>query len=304
MKYLLFDISNLLYRTFYANKTADDVTLAGLATHSALQTLNKYFKQHKPHKVVMAFDRLSWRKAYTKSEQCVSGRPYKGTRRKNMSPAQLAKYGKFLDHLRELETLITEHSTIITLAQEGLEADDLIAGFVQYHQNTDAEITIVSNDGDMLQLLRFPNVKIISPDTGKEKTLEEFNDDPDYLLFFKCIRGDHITDNIQSAFPGVSKLRIEKAYKNSFERVQMMKEVWKDENLKVFRVEDLYNENVLLTDLSAQPEHIRVLIEDTIYDAMEKQRKFSHFHLMKFLGKYDLKKIADSLDQYLPLLSR
>ena len=57
MRYLIFDISNILYRTFYANKGDDDITLAGLAQHAALTTLNKYFKEYKPNKVVMTFDR-------------------------------------------------------------------------------------------------------------------------------------------------------------------------------------------------------------------------------------------------------
>ncbi len=73
-KYLVFDISNLLYRTFFAHHTEDDITIAGLATHSALLVLNKYYRQYKPHKIVMAFDNESWRKDYTASEECISKR--------------------------------------------------------------------------------------------------------------------------------------------------------------------------------------------------------------------------------------
>lgn len=300
-RYLCFDISNILYRTFFANVTEDDTTVAGLATHMALVTLNKYFKQYKPDKVVMAFDRTSWRKLYTASPKCISKKPYKGNRRQNMSPAQQAKFERFLGHLKEFESLIINHSTIITLAGEHLEADDVLAGFVQRH--TDDDITIISSDSDLLQLVRYGNVRLISPATDKPQTLEKFDDDPVYYVFQKCIRGDR-TDNIQSAYPGVRSTRIKKAYTDSFERIQLMKETWKDNNGCEFTVEQLFNENQLLIDLEKQPSDVRDLIGYAIDDALEKQKMFSLFHFMKYLGKYQLDKISASFDQYLPLLSR
>jgi hypothetical protein len=301
MKYLCFDISNLLYRTFFVQRDEDDETIAGLATHSALMTLNKYFRQIKPERVVMAFDRNSWRKEYTASDVCLSKRPYKGNRRKDMSPAQQAKYQRFLNHLREFEDLITKHTTIHTLACDRLEADDLIAGFVQMHP-TDS-ITIISSDSDLSQLLKHENVRIISPSDDKPVTLEkEYDGDPELFLFFKCIRGD-TSDNIRSAFPRVRAERLKKAYADPYERVQLMKESWTDEHGQANTVEDLYEENQLLIDLELQPEPIRVLMTQTIEDEMKLKKQFSYFHIMKFIGKYQLHKIRDSIDQYLPLLS-
>jgi len=302
MKYLVFDISNMLYRTFFAHKDQSDTTIAGLATHSALMTLNKYFRQYKPDRVVMAFDHSSWRKDYTASELCISQKPYKGNRRKDMSPAQQAKYERFCGHLKEFESLITNHSTIISLAGEKLEADDLIAGFCEAHQNDD--ITLISSDSDMLQLLRFQNVKIVSPATDKEVTLEEYNHDPKYYLFVKCMRGDS-TDYIQSALPRVQSKRLEKAYKDPFERVQLMQEFWIDPKTKTeFKVQDLYEENIMLIDLTQQPDPVRRRIFAVVDEAVKKERKYSHFHLMRYLGKYELEVIAKQLDTFLPLLSQ
>lgn len=117
--YLVFDISSVLYRTFYAQKTDDDITIAGLASHAALTTLNKYYKMYKPAKgVVMAFDRESWRKTYMSSDVAISKKPYKGNRRLDLSPSQQLKYARFKQHLKELEELITSHTTIITLVGE------------------------------------------------------------------------------------------------------------------------------------------------------------------------------------------
>jgi 5'-3' exonuclease len=302
MRYIVFDISNLLYRTFHVKKNEDDGTIAGLATHMALTTLNKYFKQFKPDRVVMAFDRSSWRKEYTASDECVSKKPYKGNRRKDMSPAQQAKYQRFLNHLSEFETLISKHTTIVTLHEDKLEADDLIAGFVQIYSSDEDEIIIISSDSDMLQLKRYPGVKVISPATDKEATLEEYDADPELFLFIKCMRGDD-TDHVQSARPRVSAVRLKKAYNDPFERVQLMKETWSDHRGE-FLVEDLYKENQLLIDLAKQPSEIRAKILTAVEEAMNKEREFSMFFIMKFIGKYELNKIKDNIDHYLPMLSK
>lgn len=290
----------MLYRTFFAHTEQNDTIIAGLATHSAFMTLNKYFRQHKPDKVVMAFDHSSWRKDYTASELCLSKKAYKGNRRQNMTPGQQAKYERFMGHLREFETLITEHSTVITLAAEKLEADDLIAGFVESHQQD--EIVLVSSDSDMLQLLKFPNLRIISPATDKPATLDEYNNDPTYFLFVKCIRGD-ATDNIQSAYPRVQIKRIAKAYTDPFERVQLMQEFWKGPAGE-FKVQDLFEENEMLIDLTKQPDPIRNRIMKVVQESVDKPRKYSHFHTLRFLGKYQLETVAKQLDTFLPLLSK
>lgn len=304
MKYLVFDMSNLLYRTFFAHHTEDDITIAGLASHSALTTLNKYFREQKPQKVVAAFDRTSWRKAYTAGEECISKKPYKGNRRQSMTPAQKIKYEQFCAHLNEFETLITENTSIISLAGATLEADDLMGGFVQVVTLDDAnEVVIISGDKDMIQLLRYPNVRVIDPATGKDRSLEDWNGDADYFMFMKCIRGD-AGDNVQSALPKVRETRIEKAYKDPYERANLMNESWKGVDGREFVVKDLYKENQLLMDLAAQPDDIQSLIVKTVVKAMKSPGKFSYFHFMKFLGKYELKKVAEQADNFVPLLSR
>ena len=155
--YLLLDISNLLYRNFYANKSEDDITIAGLAQHQALLTLNKYYKEYSPDKIIMCFDRPTWRKEYTKSNKCISEKIYKGNRRKDMTEKEEKKYKLFLEHLTNFEALIKEYTSIVCLAMKNLEADDLVAGFCQgYSKNN--KITIISTDKDFIQLLGLTNV--------------------------------------------------------------------------------------------------------------------------------------------------
>lgn len=300
-KYILFDISNLLYRAFFANKGQDDATTAGLAHHIALTTLNKYFKAFKPHKVIMAFDRSSWRKEYTASEECLSGKPYKGNRRKSMTPSEKAKFEAFLEHLKEFEELMRVHSSVVCLAGDGLEADDLVAGFCQNH--LDDEVIIVSADKDMIQLLRHEGVRLIDPATGKDRTLDEWGGDADLFMFEKCLRGD-AGDNVGSAYPRIRKTKIFKAYTDAFERVNVMNEMWTDQNGKEHVVRHLFAENKLLMDLTAQPKCIRDQMDEIIDQEMVDPGSFSYFHFMRFLGKYELKKIAQNLDQYVPMLSR
>jgi 5'-3' exonuclease len=301
--YLLLDISNLLYRTFYAQLSGDEDTIAGMAMHSALTTLNKYYKIYKPKKVVMVFDRSSWRKEYTAEYDYL--KPYKGNRRKDQTEAQKAKYTKFIEHVAQFEKLINDHTTIILLAGERLEADDLIAGFVQRY--TDDNIVIITADSDMAQLLKHDNVRLISPATDKDQSLEKYDNDPEYYLFQKCIRGD-MSDNIQSAYPRVRTTRIKEIYdegssNNAYKKLIFMKEEWTDQLNRKFTVEQMYNHNRILIDLEKQPEDIKILINQTLDAEIDTMKKFSYFHLLKFVGKYKLQRIKDSIENFVPMLS-
>lgn len=304
-KYILYDITNILYRTYFAHKNEDDATIAGLATHSALITLNKYYRLYNPHKIIMAHDRSSWRKDYTASEQCVSKKPYKGNRRQNMTPREKIKYQQFCKHLNEFEYLIRNHTSIISLANDRLEADDLIAGFVQMKTVTepDCHITIISGDKDLIQLLGPRNVRLIDPATDEDRTLQPWNNDVEYFLFEKCLRGD-ATDHIQSAYPRIRKTVIKKAYENAFERANIMNESWKSPTGTEFIVKNLFKENQILMDLRCQPDDVRLNIMTTIVAALKNPGTFSYFHFMKYLGRFQLKKVAENAEQFIQMLSR
>jgi hypothetical protein len=286
------------------------MTNAGLAHHSALTMLNKYFRKFQPSKVVMTFDRPSWRKHYTKSDLCISGKLYKGHRKQQMTPKDKEKFSHFMDHIQHFEEIMRERTSVICLASEMLEADDLVAGFVQKYGD-DNRIIIVSTDQDFIQLLYNDNIELIDPskDKSRRPLLEEdYKGDIEYFMFQKCLRGDS-GDNVMSAFPRVRKTRIDKAYTDSFERANLMHETWNvgipgEEDYKEYVVKDLFEENKLLMDLRHQPDAVRKIIDDTIEKEMEDPGKYSHFHFLKFLGEYELKKITQSIDNFVPMLSR
>lgn len=297
--HLVLDTSNLLYRTYYANKDEDENTLTGLAMHQAFTTMNKYYKKFRPTTIVMAFDRKNWRREYTLSEECYSKKIYKGERRKDQTPAQKAKYAAFMEHIADFETLIREQSSVVCLARDGLEGDDGFAGWVQLHP--DAMHTVVSGDKDAIQLLKLPNVRLYDPATGKERLC----DDPEYYMFLKMFRGEpKSTDNVQSAYPKLRETKIQAAYTDPFVLTNLRQEFWINEDGREMNVGKLLDENKLLMDLEAQPPHIRQLIADTINEAKQNTGKFNYFNFMKFLGKYELKALAKQLDQFANMLSR
>lgn len=312
-RYLILDITNLLYRTFYAHKQEDDITIAGLAQHTGLVMLNKLFREYPCKKMIMCFDRKSWRKDYTASKQCVSQKPYKGNRRQKMTPKEKEKYQQFLDHLDSFETLIRDHTAIVALAEDGLEADDLVAGTVQVlsdpqispldDASDENELVIVSSDKDMIQLLEYPNVTLIDPNTGTKRTLKEWDNDPKWFMFEKCIRGD-TSDNVMSARPHIKKQRLKRAYNDAYQLANLMNETWITPDGREVRVKDLFNENKLLMDLHCQPEEIQKKIIKTVLKGLNNPGEFSFFHFMRHLGKFELKKISEQAQTFVPMLSR
>ncbi len=69
-------------------------------------------------------------------------------------------------------------------------------------------------------------------------------------------------------------------------------------------VKQLFKENELLMDLSAQPEHIQAAMVRIVLKGLANPGAFSYFHFMKFLGKYEMMKLAQNADNFVNLLSR
>lgn len=308
-KHMIVDMSNILYRVFFAHiKEAFDVNV-GMCHHTALLTLNKYFNRYKPDELVLAFDAYSWRKAYTENlDECVTYKKYKGQRRSKLSTSEREKLEQFDSHLQEFIDMFKNQTRALVLHRKWLEADDLIAGYIQ--ENPDDSHILISADKDFMQLLVRNDVKLIDPDSEKERTLEEFDDDPDYFMFVKCIRGDS-GDNVISAYPRVRESKLKEAYRDPLVLTNIMKHEFNvlvnDEDGNVTEqkliTEEVFMENVLLMDLTAQPDHIKELIVKEINRAHEERGKFNYMEFLRFCGKYDLIRIRDSIDNFVPMLS-
>jgi 5'-3' exonuclease len=200
-----------------------------------------------------------------------------------------------------------------------LEADDLVAGWIQAHPQD--HHTIVSSDTDFHQLLA-ENVNQYNGVADELHTLQGIFDkkgkmvidkktkepkkipDPKFILFEKCMRGDP-TDNVFSAYPGVrtkgskNKVGLIEAYadmdKKGFSWNNMMLQSWTDHNGVEHKVLDDYQRNRTLVDLSAQPDNVRTWINETIVtNSITKNRPMVGAQFLKFCGKYDLAKLSEN----------
>lgn len=309
-KNLIIDASNLLYRTFFANskdKEAEDI-IVGLCNQASLLHMKYYYNKFKPDNIIMAFDDYSWRKHYTADlSTCVTNKKYKGNRRKNLTASQEKMLAKFDEHVDDFCKLLQKRTKVIVLRKKYLEADDLIAGYVQMFD--DDHNIVVSADKDFIQLLASPNVTLIDPIKDKERDLEEWDNDASLFMFEKCIRGD-ASDNVQSSYPRLRSTKIREAHLDDFKFNNLMKHTFKvmelDRNNKPHEVEycteDLYEENELLMNLTKQPKGIRNMIKKSIKESLENVGKFDYYKFMRFCAKHDMERICNDLNSLTPML--
>ena len=306
--YLLIDISNMLYRTFYANIKEHDDILISMCHHSALTSLQYLNKKYQPDEIVAVFDSHSWRKEYTKYAS-ISRKKYKGQRRKDLTDKEQAQLAIFDSHIQEFYEYLRDYTSLIVLKRNLLECDDLIAGFVDMYP--DDKHIIISSDKDFMQLLNHQNVKLIEPDKEKERTLLEWNFDHEHFMFEKCLRGD-IGDNVQSSYPRLRKKNIDEAYAgDDFQLANIMAhefdvEVFdKDGNLEVihYKTKELFEENLLLMGLRNQPDDIKHIMTSCIKKAMANRGKFSLIKFMKFCGVHQLDRISANPKPFTKMLN-
>ena len=324
MKYLIVDTANTFFRARYAaHRQSDTWDKLGFAIHVTLASVAKAFRDQKADHVVFCLEGRSWRKDFYE--------PYKKNRavaRAALTEKEAEEDKLFWESFDELKTFVTEKSNCTVLRHENLEADDLVAGWIQAHPQ-DLHV-IVSSDTDFYQLLG-PNVKQYNGISDELHTIEGIFDkkgapvkdkktkenksipDPTWILFEKCMRGD-ASDNVFSAFPGVrttgskNKVGLKEAYedrdKKGFAWNNLMLQRWTDHNGKEHRVLDDYQRNVTLVDLTAQPDDVKVKIAETIaVNSVTKTVPQIGTKFMKFCGKYDLKRISDNVQQYVDFLS-
>lgn len=305
--YLLIDMSNILYRAFFANVKADNDIVIPLCHHSALMSLRSLDKKFKSDELVAIFDSYSWRKEYTKNS--ISHKKYKGNRRSNLTPAQQANFDIFDEHIGLFHDFLRDSSSIITIRENYLECDDIVEAFIAEHPDDDH--IIVSSDKDFMQLLGRGNVKLIDPATFKERTLQEYDFDAKYFMFEKCFRGD-ISDNVQSSYPKLLKKKIKLAYEDGYALTNLLEHEFDveyfDENgnfvTKHYKTKELFKENELLMDLTKQPEQIRALAKRAINKAKENRGSFNIIKFIKFCNAHELEKISSEKNSFSQLLMK
>jgi hypothetical protein len=309
--YILVDTANVFFRARHVIK-GDADTKVGMAFHITLNSIRKAWQDFKGSHVVFCLEGRSWRKDYYE--------PYK----RNRSDARAAKTVKeqeedelFWETFDNFKNFVIEKTNCTVLQHPQLEADDLIAGFIQSHP--DDNHIIISTDSDFVQLI----AKNVSQYNGvlehhithggifdKKGKLVFDNKtkapkaipDPQWLLFEKCIRGDS-SDNVFSAFPKVRKTKLEEAFRDrdnkGFAWNNLMLQRWVDHLGVEHRVLEDYERNRQLIDLTMQPADIKQAIKETIDSGtVPKEVTQVGIRLLKFCNLYDLQKISDQVQSY------
>jgi len=323
MKYLIVDTANTFFRARHsAHRQSDTWDKLGFAIHVTLSSVNKAWRDHKADHVVFCLEGRSWRKDFYE--------PYKKNRtvaRQALTEAQAEEDALFWEAFDSLKTFLDEKTNCTVMRHGNLEADDLIAGWVQAHP--DDEHVIISSDTDFYQLLS-SNVKQYNGVSDELHTLEGIFDkrgklvldkktkepkqipDPEWILFEKCMRGDS-TDNVFSAYPGVrkkgskNKVGLLEAYADrnakGFNWNNLMLQRWTDHNGEEHRVLDDYERNKVLVDLTAQPDEVKQQIATTIAEGkVSRKRPMVGAQFLKFCGKYDLNRLSEHSQQYAEFL--
>ena len=318
MTYILVDTANTFFRARHVINGDADIKL-GMAFHITLNSVKKAWQDFNGSHVIFCLEGRSWRKDYYP--------PYKAQRaaaRAAHTEKEADEEKIFWEAFDTFKDFIIEKTNCTVMQNPRLEADDLIAGWIQSHPNDNH--VIISTDTDFVQLIA-PNVKqyngvmettithegifdakgkrVIDKKTQEPKAIP----DPEWLLFEKCMRGD-TSDNVFSAYPGVrtkgtsKKVGLTEAFEDRGARGyawnNLMLQRWTDHNGDEHRVLEDYERNRRLIDLTHQPEDIKEIIAETIATAIGANKNISQvgIRLIKFCNLYDLKKIADQAQSY------
>jgi len=318
MTYILVDTANTFFRARHVVR-GDTSEKVGMAMHIILNSVKKAWQDFDGSHVVFCLEGRSWRKDHYA--------PYKRNRtdaRAAHSPREAEEEKLFWETFDQFKDFVTSKTNCSVLQNPQLEADDLIAGFIQAHPNSNH--VIISTDGDFAQLIA-PNVKQYNGVMEITTTHEGYFDakgkpvvdkktkqvkpapDPSWLLFEKCMRGD-TSDNIFSAYPGVrekgtkNKVGLRDAFadrdKRGYSWNNMMLQRWTDHEGVEHKVLEDYNRNVKLCDLTAQPAEIKTIIQETINAETSKEKNIPQVgvRLLKFCAEYDLQRISDNVQGY------
>jgi 5'-3' exonuclease len=317
MTYILVDTANTFFRARHVVR-GDAGEKVGMSLQIILNSVRKAWRDFGGTHVIFCLEGRSWRKDYYA--------PYKRNRqevRDAMSPNEQEEDKLFWETFDEFKNFVIEKTNCTVLQNPQLEADDLIAGWIQSHPHDNH--VVISTDGDFAQRIA-ANVKQYNGVTGVTTTHEGYFDEkgkrvkdkktkeekpapnPEWLLFEKCMRGD-TSDNVFSAFPGVrvkgtkNKVGLQEAFSDRTTKGwawnNLMLQRWTDHEGQEHRVLDDYQRNVRLCDLTAQPDDIKAIIAETIAaNAVPKEVGQVGIRLLKLCKEYDLVKVSEQVQSY------
>lgn len=319
--YAIVDLANMYSRARHVIRSGSIEDKIGLSLTITFNSILKSYRDFGADHTVICLEGRSWRKDYYA--------PYKKNRtvaRQQLTEEQQEEDKLLWEALGSFQEFLNSSTNCTVLQHPMLEADDLIAGWIQNYPD-DSHI-IISTDSDFVQLIDV-NVKQyngvseqVLDITGyydlkgkpilEKKTKQHKKVDPKWSLFEKCIRGDS-SDNVFSAYPGARKkgtknrVGLNEAFedkdKKGYSWNNFMLQRWTDHNGNEHRVLDDYERNRRLIDLTYQPDEIREIIDETVLSVQPKEISQIGAKLMKFCANWNLIKVSDNVMQHVKPLS-
>lgn len=336
--FLVVDTANTFSRASYVAHGSSPEERGAMALHIMLMGLTKARRTFGCDHVVFCMEGRSWRRTHDTK--------YKANRdqaKAAMTQKEVDEQQAMYDALNNLAAFIDEKTNCTVLQHKQCEADDFIARWIQLHPNDTHYI--LSSDSDFRQLIAdnvsiydvpgqrmfcTSNTALISKIKNDREIKKVVEEDPEYYLFKKIIRGDS-SDHIFSAYPKVrekgtkNKVGIIQAYEDrhaqGYNWTNFMSQTWKEpilnEDFDPYTdsedkrytyiehvVKDRFEHNKRLIDLSAQPQEIIDAMDAVIMEKVQTPVKAKvGFHFAKFCNQYDLVRVSEQLTDFADLFN-
>jgi DNA polymerase-1 len=277
----LIDGSSYIFRAFFGVRQQLS-TSKGFPTNALYGFINmiqKVIRDEKPDYLVVAFDspeKTFRHELYTE---------YKANR--DAPPEELAQQFPFFEPLVEAYGLSS-------LRRPGFEADDIIGTLAKKGEQTGLEVSIVSGDKDMMQLIS-PNVHML--DTMKNKkfvdadVIEKFGVGPGQVIEVMGLMGDssdHIP-GVAGVGPKTAAELIQKfgSIKSLYERIDEVEKKKVKEKLERDKDNALMSRELVTININMD---IEFKLDDM------KLRKFDNAQLRKMFEEFEFTSFIDGLE--------
>lgn len=279
-KVLLIDLGHLAHRYLFAK--AADIKVAGFGylRHTLLaHGIFPYINQFKPDAVYIGVD---YKKSWRKELSLIYKAQREALREKSADTVDWNEFYAFLEEfIHELHDIFPFYVPLVP----HLEADDVIGWLVKTLPAED-EKTIVTGDGDYIQLLKYPNTKLWTPNKKQYVT----GVDPEIELMVKIICGDK-SDNIPGCRRGVADGKARKMIENG-DLEKLLKEV--DGEGKPCEFRRNFDRNKKLIDMDLIPQGLLDRLQKYLIDyKLADGSKFFNYLLDK-----KLREMMDNLEKY------
>ena len=291
---ILLDFSPVAMACLYSQMkyiSEDGQIQEDIVRHMIFDSIRATNRKHsrKYGEMIICFDTTTnWRKEEFK--------PYKACRKKNQDKNKDMDWAKFYGTINETKEAIKANLPYLSLEIPRAEADDILGTLARYLYQTkpNEPNLVVSTDGDMNQLLRYPNTDRYTPMGDKFVT----SSDPLKELKEKIFRGDS-GDGVPNMKSKDDVFLVEGARQTPMTKkfIDSIIDLPEDElqvNMSTPEYEG-YLRNQMLIDLAYTPQDV----SREIIRAYEKREiKGSMMGLMSYFSKNRMKLLTAKVDEF------